>query len=213
MRIVLTAKPRVRGRYTANPTPADLQAIGEFITACSILEIEIHNILRALLRVDEHVARILVGERRVGDLVQLLRFGFFERSPLQFEEDDKNAIDALLQRVHYVNDVRAIVAHKPCSADDRSLEFHNQATAAKKSREFRYVCTAAQLSLCADHALHLASHLGAALSLDARPYFAKRVRALLASADKADLPDPPSSTSPKTPRTPRKPRPPRSSRQ
>lgn len=203
----LVSRPLKPGEFKASPQPRDYEAIGEFVTACSLLEVAMHIAIRQLLRIDETVARTLIGERRTGQLVDLLRFAF-ERKIVPLSPTGQATLDGLLLRAQYVNSVRAVVAHKPCNTDGISLAFHNSITAERKSKEFEYVCTAAQLKACADHALFVAGALRDAVEFGEphREGLLPQAQALLASVERLDLPSPPRSSNPQTAKPKRPPR-------
>jgi hypothetical protein len=62
----VVSRPLKPGEFKGSPQPRDYEALGEFVTACSLLEVAMHIAIRQLLRIDETVARTLIGERRTG---------------------------------------------------------------------------------------------------------------------------------------------------
>jgi hypothetical protein len=193
------------GEFSYSPRAEDYAALGQFVAACSFLELVMHAVLRHLLRLDDKVERALVGEPRSGDLLRLLRFGFKDQAVIPCTDAEWNAIDTLLQRITYVYSVRSIVAHKPCRSDGASMQFHNELTTKKNSPAYKYECTAAQLRNCAMHAMEVALALDRATMLadQTTAQFVKDVRTLLASSRKSDLPIDPESRHLSTKQTPK----------
>jgi hypothetical protein len=187
--ILIRAKPYKRGTFNRNPLPRDYQAIGEFITATSLIEVVLHRAIRRWLGLDEGIARALIGEPRHGELLDKLKFAFQNH----YGESLETAllIDPICGEMIAINNVRSVVAHKPCWTDGVALAFSNGDTASKASKKFVYVCTHKQLKGLADWA----SEVGYALKCSyeqeypGRPLdaFAKR----LSSLDRSKLPAPP----------------------
>jgi hypothetical protein len=209
--IVVKAYTLKPGEFKGSPRHRDYKAIGEFVTACSLLEVTLHLVIRPLLQVKDQVVRRLIGEPRLGDLIDLFKFAISVQEPLPLTPQADALIARLLSRVRYANNVRSIVAHKPCNTDGISLEFHNRLTAKVASNRFQYICTATQLKNCADHVLEVAHALRGLLTYSEKTAFQWEgtCNELLASVDRLDLPNPPSDQSPQIAPKP-KPRPPSS---
>lgn len=205
-KLVLTSRPLRPGEFTGDPTREQYAAIGEFISNCSLLEVTMHVLLRHWLGIDEHIARGLVGEPRTKDLIDLLRFAYASQSSFKASDETADLLATIYAKAMYINDVRAVVAHKPCLTDGTSLMFHNAMTYKRKTSEFKYECTAVQLTNLAEFTLGLASSVGLLPILPQRR-FVQRCTELLSSSEKLDLPSPPLRMTQRTERTPTRQRP------
>lgn len=201
--------PPKRGAFTATPTPQQFALIGEFINACSLVEVSIHAVLRATLQIDDNIARALIGERRLRDMLVLLRFAFESRKPPYFGDETLACLKRLCDRIEYINSIRAIVAHRPCATDGAELEFDNRLTAEKPTKLFLYRCTAMQLRVCSIFAVDLAVALRGAVCVPGwnEHQYVRNCTTLLASCETLDLPMSPDSTRPQTTPKPKRQRP------
>lgn len=133
--------------WKQSPTTEDYAALGVFVASCSLLEICLHAGLKWLIGIDDHLARMLIGEPRVGDLAALLKKVAEHR---KFDKDRTDFLLSLTAEVTFSNKIRSIVAHKPFFAENGEMVFHNSVTAKSVSAIYKYRCTAEQLRNLAD---------------------------------------------------------------
>jgi hypothetical protein len=196
----LTVIPPKPGEYTCSPGAADYQAIGEFITACSLIEVNMHVVLRHWLSVEEQIARTLLGEARFKDLIRFLRFAFEIQTRFNPTDELRNTFELLYKQFEYINNIRAVIAHKPCFTDGIGLMFHNSLTADKEEKLFRYICSSKQLRNCAQFGLVVANVLRQTTTgwIKNQEIYIQHCDEQLASFGKLDLPDPPPGTTRQT---------------
>jgi hypothetical protein len=131
-------------KVSVPPPDIEYAAIGRFICECNDVEANLHRLLQWVLAIDEPIERILVGEPRIGDLVDLVK----KAAALKGWVGPKLA---LLTRIAGIinqnNKIRQIVAHKPALIiRGKHLLFHNSSTAKNQRAFYTYECTHAELN-------------------------------------------------------------------
>jgi hypothetical protein len=183
-------------------------ALGFYITQCSAVEASLHLFLRKLLGIAEPIERLLVGEPRIVDLLELVRKAAHLK---EMDEKRFGVLTNLLTLVNQNNKIRQVVAHKAGSAEpDGTLIFHNAPSAKSVASMYIYSCTPEELENQAILLVEITLVL--ALLGDSRvhghPSFAKQVTERLASLESTPrpaIPNPP--PPPKLPKQPRQPKP------
>lgn len=131
------------------------EAVGRFVYGCSGIEISLHSNIRKMMAIDDDVARLLIGEPRVGDLAKLIR----DLMPMKnISKEKSDLVLNALGWAEYMNRVRSVVAHKPFHMGDngKKMIFHNSVTARFKKKSWFYECTDKQLDECFGLALYVA---------------------------------------------------------
>lgn len=175
-------------------------AIGHLVAECSVLEMTAHICVRLLLQIEEETSRLLIGEPRIKDLLDILKKS---AAICQYSDDRKLLLTELCTQAIYANEIRRIIAHKPFILDGGHMVFHNRMSAKSSAAIFEYKCTTAELHNLAsltravtESMLHIVGIEGPVLSDSI-----KLIRAQLAFAKKPPLPAIPSPQSPtKTPK-------------
>src|SRR6202521_2025550 len=131
---------------TRDPSTRHFAAIGSFIHGCSSIEGDLADLLRDATGIKEsEIARAIigVGDLRVKDYITIIKRVAKIRN---FKTKELDYLDRLLQWVTYFNDVRQVIAHKPCHAYDRDwMRFFNHYTAKSLKTQWSYHCSIQQL--------------------------------------------------------------------
>lgn len=193
---------------SADDVTQDYAALGFFISQCSLLETTLHMCIKKLLRIRGDTARLLVGEPRFVDLLEMMRKVAALRnvSPAKRQQ-----LDELLKICTDINKVRQVVAHKPVGDDVKNsgtLIFTNSATAKSTHAVYFYECTREQLSNLGSVGMYTALSLMHLFAIPGLSLSALNVREQLASRQKLPLPTiPQAPPPPKPPKQGRQPRP------
>lgn len=123
----------------------DYAILGQFIYECSMLEVCLHGLLRDILAIDEELARLLIGEPRIGDLMKLIKSAIKKNG---FDENRKPNLDSALKWAEFMNGIRSIVAHKPFIPVDDKMLFHNTNTSKEKTLTWVYEINQNQFAKC-----------------------------------------------------------------
>lgn len=182
-------------------------ALGHYIALCSLVEGSLHMCLKHFLGISEPIERLLVGEPRIGDLIDLVKRSarLSGCSPETYE-----FLEFLAGITAENNKIRQIVAHKPSSIFEGRLNFHNHLTAKTEESAYWYVVTPEELHNQARvlQALSSAWLLCTALAPDRAPESSRVHRDRIASLRSNPLPKIPNPPPPpKLPKQPRQPRP------
>ncbi|WP_395686537.1 hypothetical protein [Caenimonas koreensis] len=121
-------------------------ALGEYIALCSLVEVSLHICLKQWLGIEDSIERLLVGEPRMGDLIDLVK-----KASLRATICDERRV--LLAKLCVIasenNKIRSIVAHKPLFAVPGPLgilSFSNAATAKTAESAYTYLCAPVALT-------------------------------------------------------------------
>ena len=136
------------------PCTEHYAALGHFIAQCSRVEVSLHILLKHFVAIDEPIARMLIGEPRQGDLIELIKKAIGLRG---VDEPSTKIIAEFLNHAAYCNKVRSIVAHKPFRIKNPNMVFQNSMTAKSLPALFEYKTTAEQLSNISKFADNLAT--------------------------------------------------------
>ncbi len=91
---------------------------------------------------DDQIARAIIG---VGDL-RVNDYGTIIKRVAAIRDLDTSNLQWLLHWVSYFNDVRKVIAHKPCGVYDRDMmRFHNFSTAKAPNDLWTYHCSVGEL--------------------------------------------------------------------
>lgn len=129
--------------FGKNDSVAEYAALGRFIAQCSVLEMCLHACVKHILGLQDETARLLVGEPRIGDLIDLLKKS--ARINNLGAERTEVMVELLAECVNG-NKVRQIVAHKPFFMDGSVLVFHNKMSAKSLDAVFEYRCSIEELN-------------------------------------------------------------------
>jgi hypothetical protein len=136
------------------PQSREYESLGRFVASCSSVEISLHAIARQLMGIDEDLARLLVGEPRVGDLMKFIK----DVSALKgIDSTKRKALFNALDWASYTNRVRSVVAHKPMHMQNKKMIFHNSVTARFRKKSWFYECLSTELDECSTIAFNTAS--------------------------------------------------------
>lgn len=119
-------------RYETSLTDADYQKIGRILLRCSHIEHIIGNCLKALLRLSDEEAVIVVfpltADQRLERIKKLAKLA-------DLNADAKAALAALVGTIKYVQITRNDLAHAIIDAAEGQPRFHNRAKSRTVSRE------------------------------------------------------------------------------
>jgi hypothetical protein len=212
--LTITKREPVKGRFDMEPTNLDYEALGRFVSSCSVIEITMHRLIRAWLNIQDDIARQLIGEPRAGDLLDLAKFAL---ARFDLTEDDKSRLNQILPAAfdacRQLNSIRAVVAHKPFRTDGFTLLFYNRVTAKKIASAYEWECTTKQLFAASEYALEVAHILVEAVNFS--PLMFSLAAQLPSSPHRSALPsipDPNNRPRPVQPPPPRPSRPKHSSK-
>ena len=125
-----------------------------------MLESYVHAVIRTWLKIDDEVARALVGDRRgLTELSDLLRTAFNQHA-LHADEEICALLELIVEEIKYIASIRNVVAHQRCLGYQDSLMFHNLFTMKSLRKRREHIMTPAQLNDLGEYALALYGALG-----------------------------------------------------
>jgi hypothetical protein len=191
--------------YGTNDGVDEYAALGRFIAQSSVLEMCLHACLKHLLRIPGETARLLVGEPRIGDLVELTKKSAVMQG---MSGEQLSLLTLLLTECNNGNKVRQVVAHKPFFMEGSVLVFHNKVSARSQAAIFEYRCSIEELNNLALLTRLVAQELLGVVIADNPPSLLDKARQNVASLKKLPLPKTPGQPPPpKLPKQKRRPQP------
>jgi hypothetical protein len=113
-------------RSMESATVEHFSSVGRFLLAVGSMDAQLNSLLQSLVNAEYAACRALVGEMRIGDIIQAIR-----RIALA-KNTDKSVIstmDSLFSEINVLRSARDDIAHKIMMVDDTRMAFHNASVA------------------------------------------------------------------------------------
>lgn len=179
-----------RTRSNGFPVESEYAAIGRVIADCAILEGSIHTTIRRWIKIDELIARCLIGEPTHSRLSELFSKCFEFQAMHAITDGTRTAIKSVSSEMAYIYKIRDHIAHTPCYGDGQTLTFDKTMNAKKLTQSIRYQVTTKELIALSDYTIEVAAFVQslAASKTKDEIEFTSICAAHAASRQRSDLP-------------------------